>query len=351
MATTVTTTIKQTGGDHSTIAAWEADTDNDLVTADEVQVGELFQRSANAAWDERVTIAGATTDATRYRKLVCPTAERHDGTATGCHIAPTSSGHVFVISEDNFWAEGLRIHDWVGSSSEAFRINNTNFRCSYCVFHDADGSLQMDALYAGSSSITIKTWNCVFWNIRRGACHIQGLQSVTWYVYSCTGWNLNNDETAYAGFGFDDDGSRNNSSSVMHCKNVVSHTRVPAGDDFHGGGASGQEGTVQCTNCGCSDSSITTAGDVTNNGGEQESLVQADQYVSLTGSIDLHLKSGADLIDAGTDLSADANIAFSDDIDGDPRSGTWDIGADERVVAGGETVDPRRERYILGAGF
>ncbi|MFQ5922440.1 MAG: beta strand repeat-containing protein, partial [Anaerolineales bacterium] len=44
---------------------------------------------------------------------------------------------------------------------------------------------------------------------------------------------------------------------------------------------------------------------------------------------DLHLTAGSDAIGTGADLSADANLPFSDDIDGDARSGSWDIGADE----------------------
>jgi len=33
--------------------------------------------------------------------------------------------------------------------------------------------------------------------------------------------------------------------------------------------------------------------------------------------------------DLGTDLSSDSTLPFSDDINGDERSGAWDIGADE----------------------
>ena len=54
-----------------------------------------------------------------------------------------------------------------------------------------------------------------------------------------------------------------------------------------------------------------------------------DQFVSITsGSEDLHLKSGAACINAGTDLSG----TFTDDIDGETRptgANTWDVGADE----------------------
>jgi hypothetical protein len=49
------------------------------------------------------------------------------------------------------------------------------------------------------------------------------------------------------------------------------------------------------------------------------------------GSEDLHLVTGSDLIDAGTDLSG----TFTIDINGATRSGTWDVGPDEFVAAGG----------------
>ena len=49
---------------------------------------------------------------------------------------------------------------------------------------------------------------------------------------------------------------------------------------------------------------------------------------------DFHLASGdTSAKDAGTDLSADGQLAFSDDIDGATRSGSWDIGADEAAAA------------------
>ena len=38
-------------------------------------------------------------------------------------------------------------------------------------------------------------------------------------------------------------------------------------------------------------------------------------------------------LNAGTDLSADSNLAVTDDVDGQPRTGTFDIGADEVPTA------------------
>jgi hypothetical protein len=58
-----------------------------------------------------------------------------------------------------------------------------------------------------------------------------------------------------------------------------------------------------------------------------------------SANLDLHLATGdAGAKDSGTDLSADANYPFAFDIDGTTRAGTWDIGADEYVAAGGDTA-------------
>lgn len=106
------------------------------------------------------------------------------------------------------------------------------------------------------------------------------------------------------------------------------------------------DGTTAGT-IGCYDPSTVSSATVSHNAasdttatgtGSLDSVTTADQYVSTTaGSEDLHLKSGADAIDAGTDLGttpAGVNI----DIDGrdrDAEGDTWDMGADEFVAAAG----------------
>ena len=57
-------------------------------------------------------------------------------------------------------------------------------------------------------------------------------------------------------------------------------------------------------------------------------------FVNPTGSPpDFHLSaSDTGAKNYGTDLSGDSSLAFTDDIDGNIRTGTWDIGADEVVA-------------------
>lgn len=54
---------------------------------------------------------------------------------------------------------------------------------------------------------------------------------------------------------------------------------------------------------------------------------------------DYHIASGdTNAKDVGTDLSGDGTWPFSNDGDGQTRSGAWDVGADEYVAAGGSPV-------------
>ena len=80
------------------------------------------------------------------------------------------------------------------------------------------------------------------------------------------------------------------------------------------------------------------ADDGTESGTGSIAITAANEFVSTVGGAeDLHLKSGADCIDAGTDLGT-TPTGVNIDIDGrdrDAEGDTWDIGADEFVAAAG----------------
>lgn len=67
-------------------------------------------------------------------------------------------------------------------------------------------------------------------------------------------------------------------------------------------------------------------------GGEHDVQSASITFVDTT---DYRTASGSDAVDAGTSLASDGTYQFSDDIDGNTRSGTWDIGCSEYVAAGG----------------
>src|SRR3990167_9466847 len=65
MATTITSTIKPTGGDYTSLSAWEAAKQGNLVTLDQIQQAECYNMSDTTA----VIVDGWTTDATRYIEI------------------------------------------------------------------------------------------------------------------------------------------------------------------------------------------------------------------------------------------------------------------------------------------
>lgn len=103
MATIVTKTIGASGRDYSTISAWEAATGIDLVGANQIQVGSIYNDSP---FIEDVNVLGATSNSGCYRKLTVAAANHHYGHVDrGAHM----SGKMY-ITENFFYLEKLRMH-------------------------------------------------------------------------------------------------------------------------------------------------------------------------------------------------------------------------------------------------
>lgn len=115
-------------------------------------------------------------------------------------------------------------------------------------------------------------------------------------------------------------GTNYNGGAVTTLKNCLGAAKVTS--DF--------AGTFTASYCASSDA---TADD---NGGTGHRINQTFTFVNAGGG-DYHLTSAdAGARNFGTDLSADANFAFSTDFDGTSRpiDGAWDIGATEAPAAG-----------------
>lgn len=86
-----------------------------------------------------------------------------------------------------------------------------------------------------------------------------------------------------------------------------------------------------------SDTELTLNDDIMDDG--ENYIIYSNMYGSVTfenaGAGDFHLGSGDTVAkDKGTDLSSDANLPIWNDIDGDARGATWDVGADEYISVG-----------------
>ncbi|MDD5643966.1 MAG: Ig-like domain-containing protein [bacterium] len=293
------------GGDYTSLTSWVAGEQKNLVSADEIAVAECYDDWASGL-EDNVTIDGFTTDSTRYAKVTSPEGERPDGQAgTGFCVNPASDGDAVVISDDYTVFEYVEVKGWQGADSAdvcGIKINADNVTVKSCVVHDPDsGALKQHiGILAGDCAANI--FNNIVYNIA-GTAKGYGISAggSNNKIYNNTVYNALDNGIIRAGGSPD---VRNN--HVTSC-----------GTNYNiNGGSWGAS-----TDYNLSSSASATGGD-----NDIISVTVADEFVSIvSGSEDLHLKTGSDAIGAGEDLSA----VFTDDCDAQARSGDWDIGADQ----------------------
>lgn len=304
MADTIKT-VKSSGGDYSSLSAWEAGQQK-VIAAGDTEQAECYAFQDTTI----VTIDGWTTVATGYIRIYTPTAERHNGTlGTGYRlVANAAFNRVLRINEDFVRLEGIAIRHsttaFNGSENAIFNSNSgstRDIRIEKCLI---TGGIQS----INSSGGVLKVANCfIFTGGPTAFVSSFGPSAPNDAIYNCTAVAATNGITSSGG-----------TCLVKNC-----YVSAASGTEFS---SSGQTRTTcaHASSASWSNSTASIAYDTTN-------------FTNVTaGSEDLHLVSGASatLKTGGTDLSADATFPFSDDIDGDTRS-DWGIGADERAAAAG----------------
>lgn len=308
MATEVISTIRASGGDYTTLSAWEAGEQRNLVTADEIAVAVCYNDWPTGLVDE-LDINGWTTDATRYVKVTVAEGHRHNGTPkSGFHMKKTSTATTLVFVRHSY-----TVLEWIDAeqlgTSGKFGIRHltaTSPTFRYCISKNAtaeNGAFSFsvngatliqcfayDTPYGFGNSLTTPSgfYGCVAANCSNHGFYVGGGSVV---AKNCIAYNCG---TGYRTVGFSDANSSNNATSA------VLGTYLPGADGVSG----------------------VTAADFAN-----------------AAANDFHLSSGSVLRGAGANLYSD----FTTDIDGDtwPSSGAWDIGFDYYVAAGGGvTVEP-----------
>src|SRR3990167_3604709 len=189
MPTTVTKSVKSSGGDYSSLSAWEAGQQGDLVTADEIRVAECYGFQDTTA----CTVAGSTTDATRYLRIVAAagaeaqmpyntdgTAYRLENTGVGA-LQCTDGTHLRVerIQLKNTHATVGRWGVYMGNNVQAIGLH---------VRSQASATLDYSGMtvWPGSGDAN-HVRNCVMtadgahqgWDLRKG-------NAGTAYIYNCT---------------------------------------------------------------------------------------------------------------------------------------------------------------------
>ena len=309
--------------DYSTIQAWEDARNGDLVTANTIEKGEVYN---NATFTAGVTIDGSITDSTRYMWLTVASTDRHDGTpGTGARIDADSLTAVIDNVDEYTIVEWLEIYDSTPTATQnTYGVRGKDGYGTYrnMIIHDVGTGAGGTDVTGGFSSWTghdLETeniYNNIIYNING-----QGIQLVgSAKVYNNTVYN--NDAFGIMSYS----GYCGNSGIVCDIQNNISmnnnqgtggaadfETVDLGADDFMNNNMSADATADDCTAC-------------SQNLDNLVSKTTANQFVS-TATPDLHLTTGSDAINTATST---VESLFTDDIDVDSRnSRKWDIGADE----------------------
>jgi len=189
-----------------------------------------------------------------------------------------------------------------------------DIRISNCLLRQAGNNTYTEpGIYFNAATIIGYIWNCCVYglgtNISAGntAIHLNSLASAS--VYSCIAIG------GLRGIG--------RVAGTVTAKNCYAH--------FTSTGGVGYAGTFSTfEDCAASD----TTGSESGLDSIAYSTSSGAYFTNLgAGTEDFHITASSALINVGTDTSGDAApMNFTVDIDGETRTGTWDIGPDEYVA-------------------
>ena len=273
-----------------------------LVADDRKEIGIAYQDSVFTTTSQ-VLIDGSTTDATHNIVLTAALGNRHNGTAgTGVVLDGLDNGSGGLRVRDDYtvveWLELKRFRGANGIESVSV-IDAANVLLSQLLIHDFDDPAFNLVGVRGAQNSEFTMRNSILYDGDDVGVRHAGAGTGPATIENCTIYGMN-------GVGIQ------NSTVAWTVRNTISM-----------GNLSGDFDIVTGTQSNNISSDATAAGL-----GSLIFTVAGNQFVSLTpGSEDLHLKVGADAVDAGVDLSAQ----FCCDIDWELRPGgaAWDIGADE----------------------
>ena len=143
MPTTVTKSIRASGGDYTTIQAWEDACPADLVSADQIWKGELYKEGGGTDNEWLVTstiaIGGSTVDGTRYLWLTTPSgasfydhasklsnALRYNPSNGVAVRTNTNYQHTFDLSSTVIRITGLQLANTQGSARATIKSDGSS---------------------------------------------------------------------------------------------------------------------------------------------------------------------------------------------------------------------------------
>ncbi len=324
MATTIYKTVKASGGDYTTLAAWEAGQQADITAAtgnDTIQDCTVFPIDDVAA----VIILGWTTAAGNYIYVHADSTARHAGVWNGDkYNLVLANAQPLDIREDYVRIDGLQIatssvnavsQDVISFDGYTFTSGANEVWLSNLLIKGAGDVTYYQRGILNGTNLNLNIWNSEIYGI--GA--IASSRVITW---SGTAGTLKISSTD----GIGGELGLYRGAGTVTAKNTY----------FGGSSSADYSGTITKTTC--------ASEDATGSAGLQGIALDTDTFVNVSaGTEDFHLAADglSPLQGVGTDTSGDAApMDFTTDIDGDARDATWDIGADAWVAAGTQTLYP-----------
>lgn len=307
MADTIKTVIPAGGGDYSSLSAWDAGQAKTVSTGNR-EIAECYSGVDTTL----VTLSGSTWNTTASGAEVivrAATGEQHAGTlGTGYRIEAASQYFTFRHNGAllKWTVQGLSIRntyasDPAGQFATALDLSNPN-TCVFkecLLFTDNDYADSSAVHIQGASTTALKFINCIMRSPGDAAFRMScGVSQGDALAFNCDFiGGLRGVVIGYIS-------SAKFKNCYLHATTAYDYT----------------DGTVTFTTCRHSTSQSIT-------GSTGSTAYSTANFTNVTeGSEDLSLPSGSALIDAGTDLSGDADYPFSTDILGATRSGTWEVG-------------------------
>ncbi len=325
----ITKSIGATARDYSTITLWEAALGGAAGGGGNDAVGECYD---DAAFDENVAIDDGTPSSIT---LTVATGEEHDGTAgTGARIVRTAATTSLFSVTVAAVVEKLEIDANKQSNASngvlvnlpSFNVTRTLKRLIVHGYLTSSGTVDGVHLHQKATMMNSLVYNidsqasgsayCFGVNVAAGAVNPSTLLNTTVH-------NVNKNGTGVCvGVALND--VANNTIKNVMCTDTVN---IGAGPD---------DDLPTSVSSAAVDYNLSSDASATG-GNSLTSKAAGNQYVSnVEDSEDLHLKTGANAIDAGNDLgTTPADIEFDiDGFDRDTAAVTWDMGGHEFVAAG-----------------
>ncbi len=172
-------TVKQTGGDYSTLNAAFAGAETTI----------SIEGTWTAVDSTKATCSTANTTVTVDASSKHP-GYINEGTWTHYRLVCTA-GHCLTVTGANLSLTGIVIHqDGGGVSDEGIRVSASDLTVADCIIYGNSSFISdQDAIYIPTNSTTTTVKQCIIYNFRRGAIRYAGAGTSTVNVNSCILFN------------------------------------------------------------------------------------------------------------------------------------------------------------------